>query len=135
MCTKEAVRRAWAPFSNLLCPLQLLSNSRLGRAARGILRTTGAPPLYASRIGTAGQADVHCRAIALEGRSRRNYPCGKARNDTRDGQDGTHERPRYPRGTAVDPQEADGGEAPRPPRFPLSGLRLSELPERRFPLR
>ena len=32
------------------------------------------PPLFASRIGTAGQADVHCRAIALGGRSRLNYP-------------------------------------------------------------
>ena len=36
------------------------------------------PPLFASRIGTAGQADVHLRAIASEGRSRLNYPCGKA---------------------------------------------------------
>ena len=36
-----------------------------------------APPL-ASRIGTAGQADVHWRAIAWEGRSRPNNPCGKA---------------------------------------------------------
>ena len=32
------------------------------------------PPLFASRIGTAGQADVHCRAIAWEGRSRPKYP-------------------------------------------------------------
>ena len=28
------------------------------------------PPLFASRIGNAGQADVHLRAIAWEGRSR-----------------------------------------------------------------
>ena len=28
------------------------------------------PPLFASRIGNAGQADVHGRAIAWEGRSR-----------------------------------------------------------------
>ena len=28
------------------------------------------PPFFASRIGTAGQADVHWRALAWEGRSR-----------------------------------------------------------------
>ena len=32
------------------------------------------PPLFASRIGTAGQADVHRRALAWEGRSRPIYP-------------------------------------------------------------
>ena len=32
------------------------------------------PPLFASRIGNAGQADVHCRAIAGEGRCRAIYP-------------------------------------------------------------
>ncbi len=49
MCTKEAFRRARTLVSNLLCPLQLLSNSRLGRADRGILRRTGAPPQGALR--------------------------------------------------------------------------------------
>ncbi len=38
---------------------------------------------------------------------------------TPDGKDRTHERPRHPRGTAGDPQEAGGGEAARPPRLPL----------------
>ena len=42
-------------------------------------------------------------------------PVGKAINDTRDGQDGMRERPRHPRRTAEDPQEAGSGEAPRPP--------------------
>ena len=36
------------------------------------------PPLFASRIGKTVPADVHWRAIALGGRSRLNYPCGKA---------------------------------------------------------
>ncbi len=32
-------------------------------------------------------------------------PCGKTRNDTRDRQDGTHERPGHPRGATEDPQK------------------------------
>ena len=36
------------------------------------------PPFFASRIGTAGWADVHWRATPWEGRSRPKYPCGKA---------------------------------------------------------
>ena len=46
MCTKEAFRRAQTLVSNPLCPLQLLSNSRLGRADPGILRRTGATPPF-----------------------------------------------------------------------------------------
>ena len=40
------------------------------------------PPVFASRIGTAGQADVHWRALAWEGRSRPIDPCGKATRRT-----------------------------------------------------
>ena len=36
------------------------------------------PPFFASRIGTAGWADVHWCATPWEGRSRPKYPCGKA---------------------------------------------------------
>ena len=43
------------------------------------------PPLFASRIGTAGQADVHWRALTWEGRSRPKNPCGKARRKTASG--------------------------------------------------
>ncbi len=48
---------------------------------RGIRRWTGAPPLFASRIGTAGPADVHYRAIALGGAPVSIIPGGKATND------------------------------------------------------
>ena len=40
------------------------------------------PPFFASRIGTAGWADVHWRATPWEGRSRPNAPCGKAKGSS-----------------------------------------------------
>ena len=52
----------------------------------GISEVDGSdPPLFASRIGTAGQADVHWRALTWEGRSRPKNPCGKARRKTASG--------------------------------------------------
>ncbi len=53
MCTKEAFRRARTLVSNLLCPLQLLSNSRLGHADLGILRRTGATPPFCRGLSHA----------------------------------------------------------------------------------
>ncbi len=93
------------------------------------------PPLFAARSGRGGVAQFTFAQRPLGGVAPRlNYPCGKATIDTPGGQGGTHERPRHPRGTDGDPQEAGGRETPRPPRLPLSGLRLSELPERLLPL-
>ena len=44
------------------------------RSLSGLIGESGSgrerPPFFASRIGTAGQADVHWRALAWEGRSR-----------------------------------------------------------------
>ncbi len=44
----------------------------------GDRRWTGAPPLFASRIGTAVLRHLHLRNTPWEGRSRPKYPCGKA---------------------------------------------------------
>ena len=56
------------------------------------------PPLFASRIGNAGQADVHCHAIAWEGRSR---PINPWREGYCDSDVGTVRPPRCRLETAV----------------------------------
>ena len=79
MCTKEALRCARTPLSNRLCPFRLRLASRRGGAERGIRRWTGAtPPFLVPGSGTAALRNSHLRNTPWEGRSRPNYPCGKA---------------------------------------------------------
>ena len=56
--------------------LWLRSYFRSGRADRGNRKWTGAPPCFASRIGTAASAIFTRARTAWEGRSRPNNPCG-----------------------------------------------------------
>ncbi len=129
--------RLTRPISRIsLVFLRLRTQFGSARVDPGNSRRTGATPPFRCPNRARGCGATYI-CVAPPGRVAPvlSIPGGKANNDTRDGQEGTCERPRHPRGTAGDPQEAGGGEAPRPPRLPLSGLRPSELPERLFPLR
>ena len=71
MCTKEAFRCARTLFYNLLPSLKLRLASRLVCADRGSSEVDGSdPPILPPGSALWGQADVHRRAIAWEGRSR-----------------------------------------------------------------
>ncbi len=99
--------------------------------ARGNRRWTGATPPFSCPVRARGCCATYICTTPPGGVAPVSLiPSGKATKDTRAGQDGTYECPRHPRETLGDPQEVGGGEAPRPPRLPLSGLRQSKLPAR-----
>ena len=67
------------------------------------------PPFFLPGSGTVAWRESHWRQRPLGGVAPvPSIPGGKATNDTRDGQDGTHERPRHPRRTDGDPQKEGG---------------------------
>ena len=73
------VHRHYSPTycSRCSCGSPSASGLPLGESGNGRER----PPLFASRIGNAGQADVHDRAIAWRVAPVQNIPGGKTRND------------------------------------------------------
>ena len=85
-------------FTNPLSPISFSLNelrlySRLRRAARGNRRWTGATPPFCLPDRHGGKRYFHTRRIAWGVAPVPSIPGGKARTDTRDEQDGTHECP------------------------------------------
>ena len=69
-------------------------------AARGKWRWTGATPPFCCPVRARGCCAIHICAAPPRGVAPVEIiPGGKARNATRDGQDGAHERLRHPQGT------------------------------------
>ena len=109
---------------------------RVRVADRGDRKWTGAtPPFFLPGAGAGVWRKLHLRHTPWGGRSRLNYPlAGRPEMTPVTGKMGCMNTPDIHKEWLGGPQEASGGEAPRPPRLPLSGLRLSELPERLSPL-